>query len=198
MRLDSTDNIYTSFARVAGASPAQQLGWETDGAQQRAFDALLELVREFAGPLHGKVVHDAGCGYGHLQPRIAATGARYIGTDCLESTLVRAAQMHPGAEFRYLDLTLGPVPEADITIICGALAFHAPEVVRTMLERLWGASRHAIVFNAWWNVPHAWDNYRATKQCQRMIDDFLRKNGSIRRKMFDYGNKHEAAFALVR
>lgn len=193
-----TNPIYSEFAKVEGAAPAQQLGWHRTEDQTRCFDILMGLARDFASPLAGKTVHDAGCGYGHLLPRILAEGAHYIGTDCMADSIAQARRLHPDADFRHLDLISQPIPEADVTIVCGALAFYTSDTVGQMLKRIWASTRETLVFTSWWNLPPDWDNYKDNKKAQGLITDFLRKNGSRRHRVFGYGNKHEGAFALRR
>jgi len=195
---DNTNPIYSEFAKQEGATGAQQLGWNDEACQARCFDVLMGLATDFSGPLTGKTVHDAGCGYGDLLARVRGAGAHYIGSDCMEASVQKARQLHESADFRHLNLLVQPVPEADVTVVCGALAFYPHDLVERMLQRFWVATRETLVFTSWWNVPPDWDNYKPTKQVQKSIDAFLRKNGSRRRKVFDYGNKYEIAIALSR
>lgn len=179
--------------------PHVRLGWVSAEGQQANFRVLLDLAEEVGGPLAGLSVHDAGCGHGDVYPHLLARGVGpYIGTDFMDEPLVLARERHPDVTFRRLDLLTGDLPVADVTLVCGTLAYHTPENVEKMLERLWRVTTRTLAFVAWWDFPKGHEDTRTVRDAQHRIENFTRRYGARRGRKTDYGTPHEAMLAISR
>ncbi len=179
--------------------PHVRLGWLSAEGQQTNFRVLLDLAEQVGGPLRGLSVHDAGCGHGDLYPHLLARGVGpYIGTDFMAEPLVVAREQHPGVTFQRLDLLTDTPPTADVTLVCGTLAYHTPENVEKMLERLWRVTTHTLAFIAWWDFPRGRPDTAAVRDTQHRIEQFVRRHGSRRGRNTAYGVPNEAMLAIAR
>lgn len=66
---------------------------------------------------------DLPCGEGHWMARADLGGVHYLGADLVPELVARAARDHagPGREYRVLDLTASPLPDADLLLCRDAL-----------------------------------------------------------------------------
>lgn len=202
----SVRDIYRSYAQRF-TDPAMKLGWESQEAQRRNFDAVMwSLLDAGMTPLVGATLHDAGCGMGHLLDYLKQEqlhGPNYIGTDSSEEFLAEARARHPGADFRKLNLLSSPAPKADITVCIGMLAFHHPRSIRQLLNTLWKATERALVFNCWWYMDGYWSEHDPD-EIQRQVSDFIEEKVSCdfafcaHREGADYGVPTERMYTLTR
>lgn len=191
------EEFYRIMLETQNTDSAKQ-GWVDETYHARIFDVLLDLAQK-KKLLSGLRVHDAGCGFGSLRPRILALGASYVGTDFLGAMVAGALERQPDGIFEKRDLTKEPAPDADITIVCGTLAYQNAENTHRILENLWEHSRVGLVFVAWWDVPTALDPSRISWDAQQAVKKFLRKIGwekVIRRE--NYGIPYERSFGVFR
>lgn len=191
------------YAKRVGMQAHEALGWHTAEAQHANFRHLVALAVQVGGPLAGQTVHDAGCGHGDLIPYLRAQHiGGYVGSDFMAEPLVIARQKWAGeafpVQFVQLDLLRGPLPEVDVSFLAGTLAYHQPDDVETILERVWACTRRTIAFHSWWGVPREYAAYRITRETQRRIENFMRRRGKTRARLLDYGPSFEALFALSR
>lgn len=169
--------VYKQYAE-RGLDSAQQLGWNDLETQDQFMKLMVDLVHQHL-PLPGRSVHDAGCGYGDLVPYLekqvgSPPIASYVGTDLMAESVKEAQKRHPAYHFFQRDLLVDEVPEADVTICMGALAFHkAPEAIQ-LLERLWSASKHALAFNCWWDLTPAYQHYWEAGKVQKRVQSWLK------------------------
>lgn len=180
-------------------TPAERMGYVGDADQQAGFAILPKLIAPMID-LKGLTVHDAGCGLGQFSELLWPLGvASYVGTDCMAETLEEARVLYPRAAFWHTDLLTGDAPEADVTFIHGALAFHGAHDVEKMLERLWARSRRAMAFRCWWRLPKGFHNHDQDKETRRLVEGFMRRSKARRiGPVENYGVAYEAAFALVK
>lgn len=199
------------YAERAAMDSHEALGWDTREYQQLNFTKLIALVTCAAGPLKGLVVHDAGCGHADLLPHLIRHGvSEYIGTDFMPEALARAGDRAmqermtqpdcPAVYLRRTDLLRDrqPLPEADVSFLAGTLAYHSPDDAEAILERVWARTRRAIAFHSWWGMTREYAAYRMVRETQRRVESFLRRRGRKSERLFDYGPKFEALFALSR
>lgn len=197
--LPTPEEYYGSLSSLTG--PAS-LGWSSPEAQQTNFRLLLDLAEDVGGPLTGRTVHDAGCGHGDLLPHLIERGAGYYtGTDLMAAPLEIARRKWggtPSATFLQRDLLRDPVPDAAVTLVFGALAYHPATNVERLLERLWERTTGTLAFITWWKLPKEIRGHRETKETQKVIESFVRRRGETYTRRIDYGIPHEAMFAVAR
>ena len=183
--------------RESNEDPARKLGWNDAEAQQRNFKVVLDMLP----PLKDLTVHDAGCGHADLLDVINARGGckEYIGSDFVATTLNKALELHPEAKLLGLDLAVHKLPQVDLTLCFGALAFHKPRKVEEMLHRMWDASKVGIGFISWWNLDKNYVYHEHAAQLQKCIRRFLKQTrGKVTERIGDYGEPMEAAFVVLR
>lgn len=185
--------------RLMLSTDAEKQGWVNTDFQQLGFQTILDLV-ETRVNLRGLAVHDAGCGFGDVIPHLAARGVTgYVGTDVMPEMIAGARVRRPHGNFRLLDLRRDLPPVADVTLICGALAFQKPDAIESILETLWRASTRCLAFMSWWNVPPQLDKDGNAKRGQKTVSSFLLRTTKHRlSRIEDYGIPHEAVFALFK
>jgi SAM-dependent methyltransferase len=66
---------------------------------------------------------DLPCGDGHWMAAVALPRIRYVGADLLPEVVARAAARNPDREFLALDLTVNPLPPADL-LLCRDCLVH--------------------------------------------------------------------------
>jgi SAM-dependent methyltransferase len=212
----AVQRIYENY-RAQGASEAQRVGWNSRAVQQQNFDTVLGItlpLLEKHG--HARVddgwrklsIHDAGCGTGDLLATLEARGGvgHYLGTDFFEPSL-RDAQLRFPARgnvvFGMLDVLRSPMqlfPRADVTFCFGALAFHPPRHVETILHNLWNTSQFGLGFITWWDLPPHYVYAEHIEQLRKCVSRFLRESRAkeVVKRIGDYGDPTEAAFVLVK
>ena len=199
--MNQVQNVYSMFNQRRSGS-AERLGWDSEAAQQRNFDTMLDLVRDAGLDLGALSVHDAGCGHGDLIDTLTTRGGvkHYVGTDFMEPALAHARERYPTYSFMQTDLLTGRLPKVDITLCFGALAFHKPRVVEMMLARLWEQSTVALGFISWWNLTPAYMYFDQSEQLRKGIRRFIRtaRPKKTLERLGDYGDPVEAMFLLVR
>lgn len=184
--------------RLLLKTDAEKQGWVDAGFQQTGFRTILDLVGQRL-PLRGLSVHDAGCGFGDIIPYLSARGVKdYVGTDVMPEMIAGARTRRPHREFRLLDLRTETPPTADVTLVCGALAFQKPNDIAAILDKLWDSSNRCLAFMSWWNVPAKLDVDGTAKRGQRVVDFFVRSIDNRLSRIEDYGIPHEAIFALFK
>ena len=174
--------VYREYAEK-GLDSAQQLGWNNLETQAQYMTLMVDLVHKHL-PLQGKMVHDAGCGYGDLITYLEkAVGhapiASYVGTDLMEASIEEAKKRHPAYHFFQCDLLKDSVPKADVTICMGALAFHKSAEAMTLLERLWNASEQALAFNCWWDLTPAYVGHWDAQKLQKRVQSWLKGKKAV-------------------
>lgn len=181
------------------STDAEKQGWLNTDFQKRGFDTILDLVEQRL-PLAGLSIHDAGCGFGDITPHLAARRvASYIGTDVMPEMIAGARVRRPHGDFRIADLLIDEPPIADVTLVCGTLAFHRPEQIGTILDKLWRSSNRCLAFMSWWNVPRELDIEGITRRGQKVVSSFLLRSTKNRlARIEDYGVPHESIFALFK
>lgn len=171
--------VYADYAKN-GLDSAQQLGWNNLETQAQYMDMMVKLVHHHV-PLVGRSVHDAGCGYGdlitYLEKVRGPQHSLYIGTDLMGASITEAMKRHPNYLFAETDLLNGPVPEADVTICMGALAFHKSADAMKLLEKLWTQSRLALAFNCWWDLTPEYQHHWEAGKLQKRVKSWL--NGKM-------------------
>lgn len=192
--------------RATADTDASKLGWTTAELQQQNFTLLTGMLQDLRIPLPGLRLHDAGCGTGDLlaflkqkemEPR------QYIGTDFTQASLEIAKSRFPSHDFLQMDLLpygYKPpmMPQADVTLVFGALAYHKPRDVEAMLNNLWYHSTVALGFNTWWQLHEGYVYHESIEQLRKCINRFLR-NKQVHRKLGDeYGQPTEALFVVYR
>lgn len=185
--------------RLMLSTDAEKQGWVNTDFQQLGFQTILDLV-ETRVNLQGLTVHDAGCGFGDIIPHLAGRKVSgYVGTDVMPEMIANARIRRPHGNFRLLDLRRDPPPPADVTLICGALAFQKPDAIESILESLWRSSTRCLAFMSWWNVPSQLDKDGNAKRGQKAVSSFLLRTTKNRlSRIEDYGIPHEAVFALFK
>lgn len=195
--------VYQDYA-ARGQDSAQQLGWNDAETQARHMKVALSLLERGSKALkldpRTLLVHDAGCGHGDFityfeQLKGGPSVASYIGTDLLPESVAEAQKRHPGYHFFTRNLVREDVPPADVTVCLGALAFHsAPNTVR-LLNRLWDATKHVLVFNAWWDLTPSYKHYWEAGKAQKRIQQWLTGKKHIVQGGYE---KTERMFLVVR
>lgn len=176
--------VYEDYA-ARGTDDATRMGWNDEATQTRYMGLMLGLLdREV--DLTGKTVHDAGCGYGALLPRLHARSiGGYIGTDLVPESVQKAKDAFPGADFRVLDLLQGPIPAVDVTICMGALAFHRADDAMRLVERLWAHSKVALAFNSWWGLTPRYVGYWETRKLEKRLKTWFRRKTVLELSGYD-------------
>lgn len=174
--------VYKEYAEK-GNDSAQQLGWNNLETQDAYMKLMVKLVNDHV-PLAGKTVHDAGCGYGdlitYLEKAWGSLGiSSYVGTDLMDASVTEAKKRHGAYHFFQRDLLREEVPEADVTICMGALAFHKANDAETLLERLWAKSRLALAFNCWWDLTPAYVGHWNAHKLQKRVQSWLKGKKSV-------------------
>jgi len=172
--------VYADYAKN-GLDSAQQLGWNNLETQDQYMKMMVNLVNHHV-PLKGRSVHDAGCGYGDLIPYLEKVVdhppiASYVGTDLMGESITEAKKRHGAYHFACVNLLTDPVPEVDVTICMGALAFHKCSDAMWLLERLWQHSRIALAFNCWWDLTPEYQHHWNAQKLQKRVQSWL--NGKM-------------------
>lgn len=135
-----------------GLPDFEVLGWESDEAQYRRFDALIDHV-----PLQGKKLLDVGCGLcnllEYLQTRKIAVD--YTGVDISERMIQCAREKGLNAQLYCLDVFEDEtVPDSlglfDIVYTSGIFNLNLgnnEEFLKTALHKLFSLSREIVAFN---------------------------------------------------
>ena len=126
------------------------LGFNTRGAQERRFEALLEL-----GDFDGKSLLDVGCGFGDFLAFLHARGIRpaYTGIDICEPMIARCRERFASSDaaFRECDvLELEPGRTYDYVVASGIFGLDAEgtrERIGPTLERMHGWCRIGVAAN---------------------------------------------------
>lgn len=173
--------VYADYAKN-GLDSAQQLGWNNMETQDQYMSLMVNLVNHHV-PLKGRSVHDAGCGYGdlitYLEKVRGPQPSLYVGTDLMAASVDEAMRRHPDHLFVGADLLTGPVPDADVTICMGALAFHKATDAMKLLEKLWQQSRLALAFNCWWDLTPAYQHHWNAQKLQKRVQSWLKDKQAI-------------------
>jgi SAM-dependent methyltransferase len=189
--------VYKEYAEK-GNDSAQQLGWNNLETQDAYMKLMVKLVNDHV-PLAGRMVHDAGCGYGDLityleQVRGPAI-ASYVGTDLMGESITEAKKRHGIYHFACVDLLKDPVPDADVTICMGALAFHKCDDAMWLLERLWQQSRLALAFNCWWDLTPEYVGHWNAQKLQKRVQSWLKDKKAV---MLSGYEKTERMFLVMK
>jgi ubiquinone/menaquinone biosynthesis C-methylase UbiE len=128
----------------------RSLGFGRRASQEKRFEAILAL-----GPMDGKTVLDAGCGFGDLLVFLRTRGIRpqYSGLDACPPMIARCRQRFPerAATFVVGDvLEHRPAARYDYVIASGIFGLKVPgacERIRPTLQRLYQLCKVGLVVN---------------------------------------------------
>jgi SAM-dependent methyltransferase len=149
------------------------MGWKSPQRQRVNFARMIEAVSARIR-LRDASVHDAGCGYGNIIPFLRAAGiGQYVGSDCMSDALCRAGARYPKEKFVALDLVSDPLPEVDVTLLVGTLAFHRPQDVLRIVSRAWDASRLGVGMFLWWSLDDSYYMAREAEHARALVMDFI-------------------------
>lgn len=132
---DRMADAWWSFVAPGYDRAVALVGWH------RALDALV-------ADLHGGRVLDAGCGPGHLAPRVAACGGSYVGVDRNAAMVARAGPHVSAAGGAVLraDLTRLPFDSCsfDVVLASGVIGLLDPPSRRAALVELARVARGEV------------------------------------------------------
>lgn len=137
--------------RQRGATPAQVFAaiyrenrWQGsesrsgEGSSWRQTERLAHALPDVLRRLEVKSLLDVPCGDFHWMSRVDLTGIHYIGGDIVPEVIAANSAAHhaPGRDFRVLDLTVGPLPAADM-VFCRDCLVHLPfALIRCALDQV--------------------------------------------------------------
>lgn len=113
---------------------ARSLDYSNERCELQIFAHLLEA----AGPLRGKALLDAGCGWGMTSLIFKACGARVVAVDIVPETIATLRQDHPEVQWEVADLTrdedVQRLPIGDVVVAAEVLQYLGPP---STVARLW-------------------------------------------------------------
>jgi len=113
---------------------ARSLDHSNERCQLQICAHLIEAV----GPLSGKALLDAGCGWGMTSLIFEACGARVMGVDIVPDTIAALQQGHPRVRWEAVDLTrneaVQELPMFDVIVAAEVLQYLGAS---TAVARLW-------------------------------------------------------------
>jgi SAM-dependent methyltransferase len=144
---------YENSLAEFGDSP-QGVNWADACSQNLRFQIMSEIDN-----LNGKIVHDVGCGLGHLFDFLSkkAINCEYVGSDISSSMITCAKGRIPNQNLYVADILQNPVPEwmaADYLFTSGL--FYVKNSINkaiwtsfmeTMLKQMFKLARKGIAFN---------------------------------------------------
>jgi hypothetical protein len=201
---DKVRQVYQRFD--AKTLPAQRVGWRDPETQHTNFRVALDMVSQHVS-LSECSLHDVGCGLGNLHDALIARGGvkSYLGSDFIESNILQARRDYPQNSLPYpaahevRDVRIHNLPDADITLCLGMLAFHPPKVVEALLHRMWRHTRRALCFTTWWQLGPGYDYHELMPELRWRVRAFLTESGGLTlERLGDYGAPEEACFLVLR
>ena len=131
-------------------SGVSRLGWNSKNEQWMRFNQIDILLKAYFEKIEELSIHDVGCGYGDLLNFWKDSPPKeYIGTDVMESFIDAAKEKYPHGQFSVLDALRENPPKADVSVLCGTLAFHDINSKAIIMTRVAEASERAVVFTDW-------------------------------------------------
>ena len=140
-------DAYRVAAREQGPGFAATL-WGSPETQSLRFD----IIDNMCGGLADTRVLDLGCGDGALYQWLGERGtllAAYLGIDALDEQVKRAREVHAGATFEHLDISMAStLPSGfDWVVISGTLNTMDDATTLHVLDLAWDAAAVGLVFN---------------------------------------------------
>ncbi|MGC8893632.1 MAG: class I SAM-dependent methyltransferase [candidate division WOR-3 bacterium] len=137
---------------------ARGVAWKDEKAQRMRHEVLLDGIRhEHRGkPI---MIHEIGCGLGHMLDLIKDMGLPYIysGSDTSEAYLIEARKRNSGNEFIRFNFITDPPPKNkyDYVFQSGAFNYLPPsagwegwrDIVFSVIDKMWAMCEKGIGFN---------------------------------------------------
>lgn len=127
----------------------ESLGWRGAHSQQVRYQVLAKV-----GDLNGKMILDAGCGYGDLKAFLDRqfSGFDYIGIDQMPEFIAEARKRYEGIErttFYQTDFSTAELPQVDYVFASGVLGYRCKNdgFYTAMIGKLYNSARIALAFN---------------------------------------------------